>query len=201
MFELYTRWALDVPMFFIYRHGYRPVGGMTFRQFMTRGFEGERATLDDWALHLSTLFPEARLKKFLEVRGCDAGSLGMIYALGPLCRGLLYDQTALAEATALTASLSFAQRLQLQADVARDGLRAPVGDTRHRVSDLATDLVALAIDGLRREAPAEVPFLDPVLEIAETGRTQADAAIALWRAEPNPASRVSALAHPGLAGW
>jgi glutamate--cysteine ligase len=74
LFRAYTDWALDVPMYFVYRGGYHPAGGMTFREFLTKGWRDERANESDWALHLSTLFPEARLKQYLEVRGCDAGS-------------------------------------------------------------------------------------------------------------------------------
>jgi glutamate--cysteine ligase len=103
IFHTYTEWALDVPLYFIYRNGYKPVpGGLTFRAYMRDGYDGERATLADWAMHLSTLFPEGRLKKFIEVRGCDCGSLEMIGALAPMMRGVLYDATARAAATALT---------------------------------------------------------------------------------------------------
>ncbi|WP_428263461.1 glutamate--cysteine ligase, partial [Haliangium sp.] len=91
IFDAYTEWALDVPLFFVYRKTYLPAGGVTFRQFLHEGFQGHRATMDDWALHLSTLFPEVRMKKYLEVRGCDSGAADTVLALGPLCRGLLYD--------------------------------------------------------------------------------------------------------------
>jgi glutamate--cysteine ligase len=195
-FERYTEWALDVPMFFVYRQGYLPARGTTFRQFMTAGFDGHRATIDDWALHLSTLFPEARLKRFLEVRGCDSGSLGMICALGPLCRGLLYDDTARSEATALTAGLDFAQRLELQRDVARLGLAARVGGGPRTVLELARELVDIAADGLSRERPQELGLLEPLREIVETGRTQADAVVDLWRGEPDLTRRIAALSHP-----
>jgi glutamate--cysteine ligase len=199
VFRAYTEWALDVPMFFVHRGGYRPVGGMTFRAFMRDGFDGTRATLDDWELHLSTLFPEARLKRFLEVRGCDGGSLEMVAALAPLCRGLLYDATARDAATALTAPLSFDERLALQIAVARQGLAAPVGGTGRTVGQLARELVAVATDGLRRVAPDDIRYLDPVRAIAESGRTQADAIIDLWQTGPaNTAARIAKLAHPGL---
>jgi glutamate--cysteine ligase len=183
IFEAYTAWAVDVPMFFVYRHGdYWPAGGMTFRQFLRDGFRGERATIADWELHLSTVFPEGRLKRFIEVRGCDAGSLPMVMALGPLCRGVLYDDQAMADATRLTASLGFAQRVALLEEVARDGLRAKIdGMGSADVGALAADLVAIARDGLRRCAPEEERFLQPVAEIVETGRTQADAAVDAWR--------------------
>jgi glutamate--cysteine ligase len=125
IFRAYTEWALDVPMYFVYRGGYRTVpADLTFRRFMREGFGGEHALRADWALHLSTLFPEGRLKKFIEVRGCDCGSFEMISALGPFSRGLLYDPTARAAATALTASLSFADRQRLADEVPRLGCAA-----------------------------------------------------------------------------
>jgi glutamate--cysteine ligase len=200
IFRAYTEWALDVPMYFLYRGGYRRVpAGFTFRRFMQEGFEGEHALLADWALHLSTLFPEARLKKFIEVRGCDCGSQAMIGALGPFMRGLLYDPTACAAAIALTAELSNASRQRLADEVPRLGLAARAGD--HSVGDLAVELVAIARDGLSRVAPAALPLLAPVEEIAVTRRTQSDRMIDLWQAHAGDrAALVRALAHPGLAG-
>lgn len=194
VFSAYTRWALDVPLFFVYRHGYLPAGGMTFRQFMREGFQGERATMDDWGLHLSTLFPEVRLKKYLEVRGCDSGARDMVLALGPLCRGFLYDRDACEAAIALTARLSFEDRLALWVAVSEQGLRARVPGTRRTVQDLARELVDIAAAGLGREAPDELPYLEPVREIAETGRTQADALLDLWRrTDGDPARVIAAL--------
>jgi glutamate--cysteine ligase len=198
VFRAYTEWALDVPMYFLYRGGYRRVpAGFTFRRFMQDGFAGEHALRADWALHLSTLFPEGRLKKFIEVRGCDCSSLGMIAALGPMTRGLLYDPAARTAATALTARLSFAERQRLADEVPRLGFAAQVG---HRsVGDLAVELVAIARDGLSRIAPAAVPLLAPVEAIAASRRTQADHVAAAWRAHAGDrAALVRALAHPGL---
>jgi glutamate--cysteine ligase len=199
IFRAYTEWALDVPMYFLYRDGYlRAPAGFTFRQFMHDGLAGEHALLADWALHLSTLFPEGRLKKFIEVRGCDCGSLPMIAALGPFTRGLLYDPTARAAAIALTARLSYPERQRLADDVPRLGFAARAGG--RNVGDLALELVAIARDGLSRVAPSAVPLLAPVEEIATTRRTQSDHIIDLWRANaPDRAAVIRALAHPGLA--
>ena len=180
VFEAYTQWAVDVPMFFVYRDGYVPAGGMTFRQFVTDGFQHWQANLEDWVLHLSTLFPDARMKAYIEVRACDAGSDPMVLALGPLCRGFLYDDDARREAAALTASLSFDQRVELQRAVAVDALRARVPGTTQTVGELARELVTIAEAGLWRQEPSELPYLDPVREIVDTGRTQADAMLELW---------------------
>jgi glutamate--cysteine ligase len=198
IFTAYTEWALDVPMYFIYRGGYMPVpANLTFRRFMREGFRGSHATLSDWALHLSTLFPEGRLKKFIEVRGCDCGSLPMIEALAPMMRGLLYDDTARAAAIQLTADLSFADRQRLADEVPRSGFATRAG--AHTVGELAKQLVAIARDGLSRVAPASLPLLAPVEEIAASGRTQADRIRELWqRHAGNRAALIRALAHPAL---
>jgi glutamate--cysteine ligase len=186
-------------MYFVYRGGYRPVpAGLTFRAYLRDGWEGERATMEDWALHLSTLFPEGRLKKFIEVRGCDCGSLEMIEALAPMMRGLLYDSTARSAATALTAGLSFEERQRIADEMPKTGLRTRAG--AHTLGDLAKQLVAIARDGLSRVAPASIPLLAPVEEIAATGRTQSDRIVELWQKNAGDrAALIRALAHPGLA--
>lgn len=198
VFTAYTEWALDVPMYFVYRHGYVPVpAGYTFRRYMAEGYQGESATLADWALHLSTLFPEGRLKKFIEVRGCDCGSLPMIEALAPMMRGLLYDATARSAAIALTAKLSYAERERVADEVPRAGLATRAGS--HTLGELAKELVKIARDGLSRVAPASASLLAPVEQIAASGRTQADRIIELWNKHAGDRSAlIDALAHPGL---
>jgi glutamate--cysteine ligase len=171
VFRAYADWALDVPMYFVYRGGYQPAGGMTFRTFMRDGWRGEHASRGDWALHLSTMFPEARLKRLIEVRGCDCGSLPMIEALGPFCRGLLYDDAARDAAIALTAGLSWEERQRLADEVPKTGLKARAG--AHTLGELAKELVAIAKAGLVRVAPEALSLIEPVEEIALTGRTQA----------------------------
>jgi glutamate--cysteine ligase len=201
VFSAYTEWALDVPLYFIYRGGYHPVpAGLTFRQFMRDGYAGGRvrATDSDWALHLSTLFPEGRLKKFIEVRGCDCGSLEMIEALAPMMRGLLYDTSARDAATALMAGLSFADRQRIADEVPRVGLATRVG--KHTLGTLAKELVQIARTGLTKVAPDSLPLLAPVEQIATTGRTQADRIVELWNQHAgNRQALIAALAHPGLA--
>ncbi len=198
IFSAYTEWALDVPMYFIYRGGYgRVPADLTFRKFMREGFGGEHALRADWALHLSTLFPEGRLKKFIEIRGADCGSLEMIGALAPFSRGLLYDTTARDAATALTAKLSIADRQRVADEVPRLGLATRVGD--HTLGDLAVELVAIARDGLSRVAPEALSLIEPVTEIATTRRTQSDRMIEIWRRHAGDrAQLIRALAHPGL---
>jgi glutamate--cysteine ligase len=198
IFTAYSEWALDVPMYFVYRSGYVPVpAGFTFRAYMRDGYEGTRATLADWALHLSTLFPEGRLKKFIEVRGCDCGSLPMIQALAPMMRGLLYDTTARTAATELTAKLSFAEHLRIADEVPQRGFATRAGT--HTIGELSKQLVEIAKDGLARISPHSASLLAPVEQIASSGRTQADAIVELWeRHAGNRAALIAALAHPGL---
>jgi glutamate--cysteine ligase len=200
IFRAYAEWALDVPMYFVYRGGYLPVPrGFTFRTFMREGWNDARATRADWALHLSTLFPEGRLKRFIEVRGCDCGSFDMIAALGPMMRGLLYDPEARAAATALTAGMSFADRQRLADEVPLRGFAAKAGG--RTVGELAKELVAIAKAGLSRVAPSATSLLDPVQAIATTGRTQADRMVEIWNTHAGDRrALVRALAHPGLGG-
>ncbi len=190
IFSQYSQWALDVPMFFVYRQQrYLPAGGITFRRFLREGFQGSRATIDDWSLHLSTLFPEVRMKRYLELRSCDSGSRAMSLALGSLCRGMLYDADARRAIIDLTSNLSMDQRQQLWTNVAQSGLRARVPGTTFTVLSWARQLVRIAVDGLRRQAPDDVAYLAAIEQIVETERTQADDFIELWRqhhGEPAP---------------
>ncbi len=193
LFTKYAQWALDVPMYFVYRGGYLPVRGLTFRAFMKDGWNGERATRADWALHLSTLFPDVRLKKYLEVRGADCGSMAMNAALSPFTRAIAYDATAREAAWQLTAKASFAERVQLADEVPTKGFAACLGSAK--VGELAKELVAIARDGLSRLEPSALSMLDPVAEIAESGKTQADRAAAAWKQATTVEQRIDALAH------
>ncbi len=174
-YAAYARWAWDVPMFFVLREGhYRDPGGMTFGQFVEQGCQGERATLQDFDRHLTTLFPEVRLKRFIEVRGADAVPPRLTCSLPALWKGLLYDAEACAAALALGLEWSAPERQALLEDVARRGLAAEAPDGR-AVLPLAREVVALADAGLRRigdagsESPDESGFLDPVREQLDRG--------------------------------
>ncbi|MEK6609005.1 MAG: glutamate-cysteine ligase family protein [Myxococcota bacterium] len=188
-FRRYAEWALDVPMFFVRREGaYRPGLGTTFRRFMQEGFEGLRPTLEDWETHLSTLFPEMRLKNYVEVRGADAGPLELVTALPALCKGILYDREALDATERLMSDVPLGERLRLRAEVPRAALRTPLG--RGTVGDRARELVAIAREGLRRQAALdgdgrdESRFLDPLEEIAAQGRCHAERVLEVWRRAP-----------------
>jgi len=187
-YESYVEWALDVPMFFVLRDGkYLSADGMTFRRFLADGYEGEPATQKDWNLHLTTLFPEVRLKQFLEVRGADAVPAGLTCALPALWKGLLYDDDAREAAWRLVADWTFPEREAALEAVARRGLAAEVAG--RLVLPLARELVAIARRGLGRIGDGsagesdEGSLLDPLEAVAEHGRSPGEEVLARWEGE------------------
>ena len=150
-FERYTDYALNVPMYFVYRAGkYIDCAGQSFRAFL-RGelpaLPGALPTLTDWANHLTTLFPDVRLKKILEMRGADAGPADLMQALPAFWVGLLYDPQACEAAAQIVKPWTAADRAQLKADVPRLGLKAQVAG--RQLLDIAREVVELARQGLR----------------------------------------------------
>jgi glutamate--cysteine ligase len=175
-FQSYADWAADVPMFFVYRDGhYHSLAGenFTFRRFLAEGWRTERATPADWELHLSTLFPEVRLKRYLEVRQADASTREMVRALPALWRGVLASADTRRAAYALVSTLSWPQRMLAQQEVPRLGLRANLGGAA--LLPKARELVAIAVQGLSAVEPAARPLLQPLEKIVTSGRTIADA--------------------------
>ena len=182
-YERYLDYALDVPMYFVYREGkYIDVAGESFRAFLDGKLPqlpGEKPRLSDFVDHLSTIFPEVRLKSFLEMRGADGGRWGRICALPALWVGLLYDQTALDAAWDLVKHWSIEERSQVRHQVPRLVLAAPVpgGGT---VRDLAAQVLEIAAGGLTTRGRLnsagdnEGGFLDPLREVVATGITPAD---------------------------
>jgi glutamate--cysteine ligase len=191
-YERYCDYALDVPMYFVFRDGrYIDCAGESFRAFLDSKLPqlpGERPRLSDWVDHLSTAFPEVRLKSFLEMRGADGGRWGKICALPALWVGLLYDQGALDAAWDLCKGWTIDQREQLRHDVPRLALEAPVpgGGT---VRDLAARVLDIAAAGLSARARLnaagdnEGGFLDPLREIVATGVTPADRLLGWYHGE------------------
>ena len=174
-FDGYVEWALDVPLFFIYRQGqYFPQDGLTFRRFLREGWQGERPTMDDWALHLSTVFPEVRLKRTIELRGADAALQPFPEALAALWRGLLYDPQARAAAWSLVSGASFAERQALRREVPRAGLDASF--CGRRLTELAQELVQIASSGLGRlpDGQGDRVLLEPLADYARRGKCPAD---------------------------
>src|SRR6058998_2571050 len=150
-FADYIEWALDVPLYFILRGGrYRTeVTGVPFRRFLAEGVAGERATLDDWNLHLTTLFPEVRLKGYIEVRSADSQPPERMLALPALVKGVFYTQDCLEAAWDLVKRWTFAERLELWRDVHREAVLARFKGVK--VIELARELYAIGEEGLRRQ--------------------------------------------------
>ena len=176
-FERYTEYLLDVPMYFIIRDGkYLPAGNITFRDFLA-GKAGIKPLMQDWETHVSTVFPDVRLKRFIEMRGADGSCVHHIAALAALWVGLLYDSESLSEALALIASWSLEEMQELRDKVPVQGLKASAG--RIHAGDTAREIVRIASEGLERRAnllgiASEATYLEPLREIAASGITMAE---------------------------
>lgn len=187
-FDRWVGYLLDVPMLFTVRAGgYHPAGGRTFRDFLDRGIDGRFPTRSDWEVHLTTVFPEARLKQFLEVRGADANPPALALAVPAVWKGLLYDPDALAAASEVARRFRPAELPTLFEAAARDGLAA-VWQGRPLLG-WAAELAGIARDGLRRQAertglPDERAYLDPVFEVIERGTSSGSDALAAFAGRP-----------------
>ena len=192
-YEAYVDWALDVPMYFVKRDAtYHDVAGASFHDLFAgrlAQLPGERATRSDWANHVSTLFPEVRLKRYLEMRGADVGNAEHIVALSAFWTGLLYDETSLDGAWELVKSWSAEDREQLRADVPKQALKARIAG--RSVQDVARDALALSRAGLQRRAYRddsgrdETRHLSYAEEIVTSGRTQAERLLELYHGRWN----------------
>jgi len=175
-FERFAEWVLDVPMYFIMREGrYIDAAGIPFRAFLegrAPKLEGHRATMGDWADHVTTVFTDVRLKRFLEMRGADAGAPAFLTALPAFWVGLLYDDAAQKAARALTRGWSVAEIVALREAVPEQALAARIGGQALR--DIARDVLAIARDGLKARGMGEERHLDPLDAVVATGQTQAD---------------------------
>ncbi|MCD2315032.1 glutamate--cysteine ligase [Sphingomonas sp. IC-11] len=182
-YERYTEYMLDVPMYFVYRDGqYIDAAGLSFRDFLKGKLSvapGELPTLDDWNDHLSTAFPEVRLKTFLEMRGADGGPWNRICALPAFWVGLLYDQGALDAAWDLVKHWTLDERQALRDAAPRLGLDAPVPG-RGTLRDIAGEVLDIASGGLAARARLnsagdnETGYLDPLREIVRLGKVPAE---------------------------
>ncbi|KGK79423.1 glutamate--cysteine ligase [Thalassobacter stenotrophicus] len=183
-FEAWVQYALDVPMYFVYRDGeYIDALGMSFRDFLKGelpALPGEKPLMSDWADHLTTCFPEARLKKFIEMRGADGGPWRRLCALPAFWVGLTYDQGALDAAWDLVKDWDAETREELRVAASIHGLQAEVNGLR--MIDIAREAVAISEAGLKARArpgvgglvPDETHFLNALKESIETGKVPAD---------------------------
>ena len=191
-YERYVEYMLDVPMYFVFRDGlYIDAAGQSFRDFLEGklpALPGERPTLSDWNDHLSTAFPEVRLKSFLEMRGADGGPWSRICALPALWVGLLYDQGALDAAWDLVKGWSIEERQALRDSVPKLGLDAPIAGGR-KLRDIAAEVLDIASSGLASRARLnssgdnETGFLEPLRDVVARGKTPAEDLLALYHGE------------------
>jgi glutamate--cysteine ligase len=181
-FERWVDYALDVPMYFVKRGDtYIDVAGSSFRAFFegkSNALPGQRPTLSDWANHLSTIFPEVRLKRYLEMRGADGAPWGRLPALPAFWVGLLYDDTSLDAAWDIAKHWNARERQKLRDDVPRLGFKAQISG--RYVFEIAKECLALAHAGLRRRGRVdssgrdETRHLEPLDRIIDSGRTPAE---------------------------
>jgi len=192
-FEDYVNYALDVPMYFLIRgHHYidlTAAPGITFRQYLENGFGKERATFEDWTNHLTTIFTEVRLKKYIEVRTADSQPPALMLTLPALLKGVLYDDDCLEAAWDLVKRWSFAERLNLNDQTHKIGLDARAG--KIRVKELALELLQIAMVGLARQKALnargedESIYLVRMLDLVRSGYSQAALAIERWKGRWN----------------
>ncbi len=190
-YERYVDYLLDVPMYFSYRDGeYLDLAGRSFRKFLAGELDelrGELPTLRDWNDHMTTAFPEVRMKKYLEMRGADSGPWGRICALPAFWVGLLYDDAALDAAWDLVKDFSMEERHALRDGVPRHALALPFRGAN--VRELAVEALKISVAGLQRRARRNVggqdesAFLTELIEIAESGQSAADRKLQLFEGE------------------
>jgi len=192
-FEKYTDYMLDVPMYFVYRNGkYIDATGLSFRDFLDGNLPalpGERPTLKDWEDHLTTAFPEVRLKRYLEMRGADGGPWDRLCALPAIWAGLLYHRPSLDAAWDIARDWSMQERLELRRDVPRLGLKAEIrGRTMQSIALEVLDLAnegLLARNRLNAAGDSETGFLTTLQEVASSGITPAETKLKMFHGEWN----------------
>jgi glutamate--cysteine ligase len=188
-FEDYVDYALDVPMYFIVRGGrWFDMTAHTFRDFWTNGYAGHRATMKDWGAHLTTLFPEVRLKQYIELRGADSQAPEMMLAVPALAKGLLYEPDCLLATWDLVKGWSWEERVALYNAAHRQALQARI--RRLTLAEIARELVAIAIEGLHRQRALsggqdETIYLERLEHLVRRGRCPADTIIERWIGEWN----------------
>jgi len=184
----YVEYALDVPMYFIVRdHDYINMTGVTFREFLKHGHHGHYATMDDWNDHLTTLFPETRIKRYIEVRSADSQPPELMPALSAIIKGSFYDSDCLQAAWDLVKGWSWDERMQAYLDSHRDALATRV--RRYSIVDLAKELFQISWEGLKRQnvrneqGNDETIYLEPLKNLLFQGRCPADILIEKWEGE------------------
>lgn len=193
--EGWVDYLLDAPMMF-YKYGgrWQPAEGRPFRDYLARGHQGHFPDAAEWALHQTSVFPEVRVKRTIEVRGADCVDHRLALAFCAMFAGLLYDEAALDGALELVGGLEAAGSPEERLDrAARQALDAEVGG--RRLADWARALMPLAVAGLGRVEPEALGMLDPLLERVEAGRCPADDLLDAWMTNPDPTAVVDAVRY------
>ena len=187
-FAHYVEYALDVPMYLIIRDGdYLAFSGIPFRHFLAHGHKGHYATIEDWDLHLTTLFPEVRIKRYMEFRSADSQAPELMPALPALIKGVYYDPDCLQAAWDLVKGWSWDERMAIYHDSHRYALAARI--RRFSLLDLAKELLQIAWEGLKRQgAPDEngddeTIYLKPLKDLLFQGKCPADILLEKWEGE------------------
>jgi len=187
-FAHYVEYALDVPMYFIIRNKhYIDMTHLTFRQFLQYSHNGERATIEDWGDHLTTLFPETRIKRYIEIRSVDSQPPDLMPALSALVKGAFYDSDCLQAAWDLVKGWSWDERMQAYLDSHVDALAARV--RRYYLLDFAREFLEIAWEGLRRQNQVndvgddETVYLKPLKNLLDVGKCPADILLEKWEGE------------------
>ncbi|MDB5107974.1 MAG: gamma-glutamylcysteine synthetase, partial [Candidatus Binatus sp.] len=185
--------ALDVPMYFLIRHheyiDITKPPGLTFRQYFERGYGKERATVEDWTNHLTTIFTEVRLKRYIEVRTPDSQPPAFMLALPALLKGILYTDDCLSAAWDLVKQWSFRERLAITDSAHKVGLETRVG--KIKLHEIAYELMSIAARGLERQRALndrgqdESIYLLRLMDLVKSGHSQASLLISRWKGEWN----------------
>ena len=203
-FEAYLDWALAVPMMFMTIDGqFVEANGLTFGQWMAVGAEGHWPDMSDFELHLTSLFPEVRLKGYIELRGADNGSLAHNLAVAALWKGLLYDRFALGDTRELASDLCGDQRngdtSELLNIVSHEGLSGAYAG--RSIQLWAAELIDIAAEGLMHQSPdgpAEVAYLAPLQELVDSGRCPAIGLLDLWHEREKPSEAIASITYQPL---
>ena len=181
-YEKYVDYALKVPMYFIYRDGsYLDVSGLSFESFLNGDLEqlpNEKPNMNDWENHLTTIFPEVRLKSFLEMRGADGGSFESVCALSSFWVGLLYNSDSLNSSFELIKGFNINQLQELRLEVAKNGINSTIGDIN--IKEITKEVLELSREGLRarnilnENGDSEEIYLEPLKKILSSGNSSSD---------------------------
>ena len=193
-FEKWVNYLLDVPMMFIHRDQWIHARGKSFREFITNGIEGHFPNEEDWELHMTSVFPEVRIKRTIEVRGADCVNHDLAIAFCALFTGLLYDATALDQGLAILCEFDSYEDRSKRFDIAcLHGLEGQLGGKTY--AQWAEQLVDIAKSGLERHQPHAANLLDPLIQQIQRGYSPARQLLEIWKKDPSPESVIRYLAY------